>query len=113
MRHVGKDAERGGRQQCLDQATAAVENSEETSLFVALGQQLDALDQRRPEGQRGAIADPPSEADAELLAKAAPLIQERLPLLGDAPGLLGFLFTNDIAYEDDALATLPGGLEGL
>lgn len=55
----------------------------------------------------GVLTDPPSSADAALLAKAAPLIQERLPLLGDAPGLLGFLFTNEIAYDDDALATLP------
>lgn len=55
----------------------------------------------------GVLSDPPSEADAALLEKAAPLIQERLPLLGDAPGLLGFLFSNDISYDDDAIASLP------
>jgi glutamyl-tRNA synthetase len=55
----------------------------------------------------GVLADPPSAEDAVMLAQAAPLIQERLQLLGEAPTLLGFLFTNEIAYADDALATLP------
>lgn len=55
----------------------------------------------------GVLTDPPSESDAALLAAAAPLIQERLPLLGEAPGLLGFLFTNEIAYDEEALAGLP------
>ncbi|MGC5171010.1 glutamate--tRNA ligase [Microbacterium sp. DT81.1] len=53
------------------------------------------------------LADPPTATEFALLTKAAPLIQERLPLLGDAPGLLGFLFTNDIAIEDEARASLP------
>jgi hypothetical protein len=30
-----------------------------------------------------------------------------MQLLGEAPGLLGFLFRDDIAYEDDALKGLP------
>ena len=55
----------------------------------------------------GVLADPPSAADADMLARAAPLIQERLPLLGEASGLLRFLFTNEIAYAEDALAGLP------
>lgn len=55
----------------------------------------------------GVLSDPPTPEHGALLASAAPLIQERLPLLGDAPGLLGFLFTTDITFEDDALATLP------
>lgn len=57
--------------------------------------------------EAGVLTDPPSEADAALLAQGAPLIQERLPLLGDAPGLLGFLFTDEVAYDDEALASLP------
>ncbi|MET0673300.1 MAG: glutamate--tRNA ligase [Microbacterium pygmaeum] len=72
----------------------------------------------------GVLTVPLSDTDADLLEKAAPLIQERLPLLGDAPGLLRFLFTDDIFYEDDALAGLPentgvvlaasvGALEGI
>ena len=55
----------------------------------------------------GLVSDPPSEGQAALIAASAPLIQERLPLLGQAPGLLGFLFRDEVAYEDDALAGLP------
>ncbi len=43
-----------------------------------------------------------SGADRVLLAKAAPLIQERIQLLGEARGMLGFLFAADDAIEYDA-----------
>ena len=55
----------------------------------------------------GVLTVPLSEADEALLSKAAPLIQERLQLLGDAPNLLRFLFTDEIFYAEDALAGLP------
>lgn len=48
-----------------------------------------------------------SDADRDLLRRAAPLVQERMQLLGEAPGLLAFLFTADDALEYDAEA-LPG-----
>ena len=48
------------------------------------------------------------DADRALLHRAAPLVQERMQLLGEAPGLLAFLFTADDALEFDADA-LPGG----
>ena len=48
-----------------------------------------------------------TDADRELLRRAAPLVQERMQLLGEAPGLLAFLFTPDDALEFDADA-LPG-----
>ncbi|MGK9221003.1 MULTISPECIES: glutamate--tRNA ligase [unclassified Microbacterium] len=57
--------------------------------------------------QAGLVDATPTDDQRALLAKAAPLIQERLPLLGDAPGLLGFLFSDEVAYDDDALAGLP------
>jgi glutamyl-tRNA synthetase len=43
------------------------------------------------------------------LALAAPLVQERMTLLGEAPGMLGFFFVADnaLVVEDDARATLP------
>ncbi|NEM91460.1 glutamate--tRNA ligase [Galbitalea soli] len=49
-----------------------------------------------------------TDDDRALLAAAAPLVQERMQLLGEAPGLLGFLFTDDeqIRWDEDAL---PGG----
>lgn len=43
------------------------------------------------------------------LALAAPLVQTRMQLLGEAPGMLGFLFQLDeaVVIEDDARAKLP------
>lgn len=35
----------------------------------------------------------------EVLTAAAPLVQERMTLLGEAPGMLGFLFTTDAVLE--------------
>ncbi|WP_442576037.1 glutamate--tRNA ligase [Microbacterium sp. F51-2R] len=56
---------------------------------------------------KGVVADPPTAEQSALIAASAPLVQERVQLLGDVPGLLGFLFSDDIAYEDDALTSLP------
>ncbi|GAB2974652.1 glutamate--tRNA ligase [Frigoribacterium salinisoli] len=59
----------------------------------------------------GVLADPPTAEQHDLLVRAAPLVQERMALLGEAPGLLSFLFTSDdeLAWEDDALKTLKEG----
>lgn len=56
----------------------------------------------------GLVDAEPSPAHAALIASAAPLIQERTNLLGEAPGMLGFLFTatESLAHEEDALAML-------
>lgn len=45
-----------------------------------------------------------TDRQARILHEAAPLVQERMQLLGEAPGLLGFLFREDeqIVVEDDA-----------
>jgi glutamyl-tRNA synthetase len=48
-----------------------------------------------------------TDTDELLLLKAAPLVQERMQLLGEAQALLAFLFTADDALEFDADA-LPG-----
>ncbi|TXN30007.1 glutamate--tRNA ligase [Lacisediminihabitans profunda] len=53
------------------------------------------------------LADPPTGEQEAILREAAPLVQERMQLLGEAPALLGFLFTPDDALEYDADA-LPG-----
>ena len=52
----------------------------------------------------GLVDETPTPAQQALLEAAAPLVQERVQLLGEAPGLLGFLFRDDVAYDDDALA---------
>jgi glutamyl-tRNA synthetase len=55
------------------------------------------------------LSNPPTTAQLEILTKAAPLIQERITVLGEASGMLGFLFTDSskITIEDDALKGMP------
>jgi glutamyl-tRNA synthetase len=57
----------------------------------------------------GLISAEPTPAERTILEEAAPLVQERMQLLGEVPGMLGFLFTatKDLVIEDDARATLP------
>src|SRR5699024_10702512 len=47
-------------------------------------------------------------AHQELLDAAAPLVQERMTLLGEAPGMLGFLFVADadLVVDEDARSAL-------
>lgn len=49
-----------------------------------------------------------SDREQEILTVAAPLVQERMTLLGEAPGMLGFLFVTaaDLRLEDEAVAAL-------
>ncbi|WP_110588715.1 glutamate--tRNA ligase [Microbacterium suaedae] len=54
----------------------------------------------------GALGEKPSEDQLALLRAAAPLVQERMQMLGEAGDMLGFLFTDDLAYDDDAIAKL-------
>jgi glutamyl-tRNA synthetase len=48
----------------------------------------------------------------EILTEAAPLVQERIALLGEAPEMLGFLFAedSDITIAEDALKGMPANL---
>jgi glutamyl-tRNA synthetase len=62
--------------------------------------------------QAGFVASPEAtDAQLELVRAAAPLVQERMQLLGETPDMLGFLFVpaNEIEYQDDALKTLKDG----
>ncbi|CAN5433785.1 glutamate--tRNA ligase [soil metagenome] len=58
----------------------------------------------------GLVSDPPTQAEQAILREAAPLVQERINLLGEARGMLAFLFTPDdeIEYDDDALPADAG-----
>lgn len=53
----------------------------------------------------GLVSDPPTAEEKAILREAAPLVQERVNLLGEARGMLGFFFAADdtIEYEADAL----------
>ena len=55
------------------------------------------------------LSNPPTAAELEILTKAAPLIQERITVLGEAKDMLGFLFTDSskITIDEDARKGLP------
>ncbi|GAB3313227.1 glutamate--tRNA ligase [Geodermatophilus aquaeductus] len=52
----------------------------------------------------GLVSDPPSPEQDRVLRAIAPLAQERTVVLSDAVGLLGFLFTDDVAIDPAAAA---------
>ena len=60
----------------------------------------------------GLVGETLTPREEEILTEAAPLIQERIALLGEAPEMLGFLFTgdSDITVADDALKGMPANL---
>lgn len=55
----------------------------------------------------GVVGETPTPEQEVLIAASAPLVQERVQMLGEVPGLLGFLFTDEIDYAEDALKGLP------
>jgi glutamyl-tRNA synthetase len=57
----------------------------------------------------GVLQSPATEPELEILTRAAPLIQERITVLSESVGMLGFLFVeaNQIVIEDDAKKSLP------
>jgi glutamyl-tRNA synthetase len=60
--------------------------------------------------QKGEVlSTPPTPAQLEILGKGAPLIQERITVLGEATAMLGFLFTDysKITIDEDARKGLP------
>ena len=71
----------------------------------------------------GLFNDVPRPAERALLVAAAPLVQERVGLLGEVPGMVSFLFTSDddlqieadarASLGDDAAAVLDAGVGAL
>lgn len=71
----------------------------------------------------GLFNDVPRPSERALLAAAAPLVHERVSLLGEVPGMVAFLFTADDEIEieadaraslgDDAAAVLDAGVAAL
>ena len=61
----------------------------------------------------GYVGEQLTARQEEILTEAAPLIQERITLLGEAPEMLGFLFKDDDAIDvaDDARKGLPQNLD--
>jgi glutamyl-tRNA synthetase len=61
--------------------------------------------------QAGLVADPPTAEQRRVLEAIAPLAQERVVVLSDAVGLLGFLFTEDVALDPAAAEKQLAGPE--
>ncbi len=57
----------------------------------------------------GVLPAAPTTEQLALLNKLAPLVQERITVLSEASGMLGFMFTADdqLVYEEDAIGQLP------
>ena len=60
----------------------------------------------------GLVGETLSARDEEILTEAAPLVQERITLLGEAPEMIAFLFKKDDAVDvaEDALKGMPENL---
>ena len=56
----------------------------------------------------GVVSDPPSLADVELIRAVVPLISERMETLGQASGMVGFLFTDEIVVDEADAAKILG-----
>ncbi len=54
--------------------------------------------------QAGVLSDPVTDAQADLLAKAMPLMHERMNKLTEAAPMLGFLFADEISYDEADVA---------
>jgi glutamyl-tRNA synthetase len=52
----------------------------------------------------GLVSEPPTAEQHRILEAIAPLAQERMVVLSDAVGLLGFLFVDDVEVEEAAAA---------
>jgi glutamyl-tRNA synthetase len=59
----------------------------------------------------GLVADPPTDEQQRVLTAIAPLAQERMVVLSDAVGLIGFLFTDSVVLDPDAAAKQLAGAD--
>jgi glutamyl-tRNA synthetase len=63
----------------------------------------------------GLVSEPPTEEQARLIAAGAPLIQERISRLTEAPGMLGFLLLDEDRFtvdEEDAAKVFTADAAG-
>ncbi|RLV51302.1 glutamate--tRNA ligase [Nocardioides mangrovicus] len=54
----------------------------------------------------GVLPAEPTDFQRDLLARAVPLVHERMNKLTEAPGMLGFLFVTDVAYDEADVAAV-------
>jgi glutamyl-tRNA synthetase len=56
----------------------------------------------------GVLSDPPSPTEVELVRAVVPLISERMETLGQASGMVGFLFVQDVVVDPDDAEKILG-----
>jgi glutamyl-tRNA synthetase len=61
----------------------------------------------------GLVSDPPATEDETVLRAIAPLAQERMIVLSEAVGLLGFLFVDDVEIDPAAAAKQLAGADAV
>ncbi len=54
----------------------------------------------------GVVTDPPTDFERELLARAMPLVHERMGTLSESVDMLGFLFVEEVQYDEADVAKL-------
>lgn len=54
----------------------------------------------------GVLADPATDFQRDLLTRAMPLVHERMNKLTEAPAMLGFLFADEVAYDETDVASV-------
>lgn len=54
------------------------------------------------------VSDPPSPAQVQLVREVVPLISERMETLGQAAGMIGFLFTDTVVVDAEDAAAILG-----
>ena len=54
----------------------------------------------------GVLSDPVTDEEGALLARAMPLVHERMNKLTEAAPMLGFLFTDDVVYDESDVAKI-------
>jgi glutamyl-tRNA synthetase len=59
------------------------------------------------------LSNPATDAELAILSKAAPLIQERITVLGESVDMLSFLFVKKITIEEDAKKALPDNAKAI
>jgi len=59
------------------------------------------------------LSNPATEGQLAILSKAAPVIQERITVLGESVDMLSFLFVKEITIEEDAKKALPDNAKAI
>lgn len=55
----------------------------------------------------GLISQSPTSREASILSALVPLVKERVTVLGEVAGMVGFLFQDELSFEPEALKALP------